>query len=141
MDAMRVVVVCLALVALAALPGLIAWAVVNADDAADRAAGTLSRLRTGTATHRPVEETTALLRSVSAQLVVTPPQAVTRRGELLDRYDALLREACAVVDVPQHLSRLTGMDAAIERLRLEGELERAGLVVRDPTDHDARGCT
>jgi hypothetical protein len=136
---LRVAVVGLALVLLASLPGVIAWVIVNADEAADRAGQTVARLRPHVPAHPPVEHTAALLRQLSAQLAETPLSQATRRGRLIDRYDAVLREACATLDIPQYLSRLTGSDADAERLRLEGMLEAQGLVVRGPaTDHDSR---
>ena len=141
MDVIRLGVVGLALLALASLPAAIAWAVVNADSASDRAGDTMARLRPGSPAHRPVEETAALLRSLSAQLAATPQSEAVRRGRLVDRYDAVLREACATLRVPQYLDRLTGSDADAERLRVEGALEAAGLVVRGPaTGYDTRDC-
>lgn len=46
-------------------------------------------------------------------------------------YDDGLRVACTQLGVEEHLDGLTGVDLDLERLRLEGELERAGLVLRD----------
>ena len=42
-------------------------------------------------------------------------------------YDERLRLACDRLDIEAHLDELTGMDREIERLRVEGELEAAGL--------------
>ena len=46
-------------------------------------------------------------------------------------YDDVLHVACAQLGVEEHLEELTGVDLDLERLRLEGELQRAGLVLRD----------
>lgn len=136
MDVMRIGVISVALVSLASLPCLIAWVIVNADDAADRAGKTVAKLRPHVPAHPPIENTAARLRDLSAELADTPSDAALRRAELTDRYDLALRQACATMDIPQYLTRLSGGDADVERLRLEGELEAAGLVLRGPT----RGC-
>ncbi|MGH8875987.1 MAG: hypothetical protein ACRD0P_01370 [Stackebrandtia sp.] len=137
MDVVRVGVISVALVSLASLPCLIAWVIVNADDAADRANKTVAKLRHHSPAHRPIEDTAARLRVLAAELAAIPRDAAARRAELTDRYDAVLREACATMDIPQYLSRLTGDDADVERLRVEGELEAAGLVLRGGP---AQGC-
>ncbi|GGM15567.1 hypothetical protein ACFFX1_03760 [Dactylosporangium sucinum] len=46
-------------------------------------------------------------------------------------YDEGLRTACRQLAVEEHLDELHGVDLELERLRLEGELQRAGLVLRD----------
>jgi hypothetical protein len=46
-------------------------------------------------------------------------------------YDEGLRVASRQLGVEEHLDELTGIDLELERVRLEGELERAGLVLRD----------
>jgi hypothetical protein len=49
-------------------------------------------------------------------------------------YDDWLRAACSRLNVDEHLSALEGVDRDIERLRIEGELETAGLVLRSVAD-------
>jgi hypothetical protein len=136
-DVARFTIVGVALVSLASLPCLIAWMIVNADEAADRANHTVARLRPGHPANPPLEETAERLRALAAEITDTPLTAVQRRGELTDRYDLLLRQACATVGVAQYLNQVSGTDADMERLRVEGELEAAGIVVRGPhhTDH------
>jgi hypothetical protein len=46
-------------------------------------------------------------------------------------YDDRIVEACDRLGVPQYLGHLAGMDLEIERLRVEGELRAAGLVLSD----------
>ena len=47
-------------------------------------------------------------------------------------YDRVLMQVCAMLDVEHELERaLAGLDQDIERLRVEAELERAGIVVGD----------
>jgi len=45
-------------------------------------------------------------------------------------YDAWLLAACRRLNITEHLTVLAGIDRDIERLRLEGQLETAGLVLR-----------
>lgn len=140
MNVMRLSVVCLALVTLASLPCVIAWVIVNTDQAADRAGNTVAKLRNGTPTNRPIEHTAALLRSLSGQLAVLPIDSASRRATVLERYDAVLRQACTTLEVPQYLNQLTGLDAAAERLRIEGVLEERGLILRGAAPgHDTQG--
>ncbi len=47
-------------------------------------------------------------------------------------YDRVLMQVCAMLDVEHELERaLAGLDQDIERVRVEAELERAGIVVGD----------
>jgi hypothetical protein len=48
-----------------------------------------------------------------------------------EAYDEGLCIACAQLDVEEHLGELAGVDLELERLRVEGELQRAGLVLRN----------
>jgi hypothetical protein len=49
-------------------------------------------------------------------------------------YDAWLLAACRRLDITEHLTTLDGMDLEIERVRVEGQLETAGLVLRSTSD-------
>lgn len=46
-------------------------------------------------------------------------------------YDEALRVACGQLGVDQYLGEVSGVDLEVERLRVEGELQRAGLALRD----------
>jgi hypothetical protein len=48
-------------------------------------------------------------------------------------YDDRLCLACASLGVPQHIEALDGIDRDIERVRVEGALEAAGLSLRAAT--------
>jgi hypothetical protein len=48
-----------------------------------------------------------------------------------EAYDEGLHLACEQLGVEEHLDDLAGIDLELERLRVEGELQRAGLVLRD----------
>jgi hypothetical protein len=57
-------------------------------------------------------------------------------------YDDRLCLACTCLGVTEHLNELDGLDREIERVRVEGELQAAGLVLRTAADHqppDRRG--
>jgi hypothetical protein len=45
-------------------------------------------------------------------------------------YDQRLVLCCQALGLPEHLSRLQGIDQEIERVRIEGELQRSGLSLR-----------
>ncbi|MFC7529529.1 hypothetical protein [Actinoplanes sp. GCM10030250] len=47
-------------------------------------------------------------------------------------YDVRLQLACRQLGVTEHLQPLDGMDREIERVRVEGQLEAAGLTLRRP---------
>lgn len=49
-------------------------------------------------------------------------------------YDAWLLEACHRLNITAHLATLAGIDRDIERVRVEGQLEIAGLVLRSAPD-------
>ena len=53
---------------------------------------------------------------------------------VLHAYDTRLQMACRSLGVPEHLQPLDGVDREMERVRVEGELAAAGLVLRPPRD-------
>lgn len=48
---------------------------------------------------------------------------------VLRAYDQRLTEACRCLEISEHLQPLDGMDRDLERLRLESELQAAGLAL------------
>ena len=46
-------------------------------------------------------------------------------------YDEALRVGCVQLGIDQYLDEVSGVDLEVERLRVEGELQRAGLALRD----------
>ncbi|MET0424709.1 MAG: hypothetical protein ABW046_12585 [Actinoplanes sp.] len=62
----------------------------------------------------------------------TGPSSKSRvwRAAVLDAYDVRLCLACECVGVREDLGPLAGMDREIERVRVEGALEAAGLDLR-----------
>lgn len=134
MDVARAVLVGVTLVLLASLPCVIAWVIVNADTAADRAGRTVARLRPGGSPS--VEKLAVRMRSISAELEELPSRAAEQRAELIEHYDVLLRRACFTLCIEHYLDRLNGSDLVIERLRVEGELEAAGVKLRQRPGRD-----
>jgi len=132
--------VVLVLLALAALPWLIAMAILAGEPIAERTGRVVSRLRSLPPTE-PVEELAARLRRLSDELVHTPAAAAYRRADLLDDYDRTLRRACVAVGVSQELNRHTGFELEVERLRVVEALSGTGLIVHNShVNHDHRGC-
>ena len=83
-------------------------------------------------TRRPLQVVAADVRRLGRQLALVPTGApMVRRRALAAAYDDVLVEAALLLDVPQELSVTpVGPDRDLERLRLLGELEAAGLAVR-----------
>jgi hypothetical protein len=52
------------------------------------------------------------------------------RAAVLRAYDQRLCLACRCLRLPEHLEPLEGMDRDLERLRVESELQAAGLALR-----------
>lgn len=141
---LRALAIFSALVTLASLPCLIAWLVVGTDDSASRREDALRRAERRSAPppaddmppqpprrRRSIERVAADLRRISGELRDGRPLSPLRREAGVAAYDELLREACAMLGIAEHLGELTGeghlMDREIERVRVEAELEAAGL--------------
>jgi hypothetical protein len=79
---------------------------------------------------RPVEQLAADLRRL--RLAVATDQRRSATHQLANRvaYDQLLMQACQMLNVPHELTNNTaGPQRDIERIRVEAELERAGIVL------------
>ncbi|MGC7098918.1 hypothetical protein ACPZ19_29955 [Amycolatopsis lurida] len=81
--------------------------------------------------HPPVQVLAADLRRVHRLLAAYGPGTpAARRTGTRQAYDALLTEACTVLEVPHRLDTLPeGMDRDLERLRVEEALRTAGLAI------------
>ncbi|GAA4756808.1 hypothetical protein GCM10023328_45750 [Modestobacter marinus] len=80
--------------------------------------------------HRPLERVAADLRRLARELAMVPGgMPMERRRGLLAAYDDLLVEAAALLEVPQQLTEVPEEARELERIRLLGALEAAGLVV------------
>lgn len=142
------IVIALTLLALVLLPCVIA-AVICADDVLDhlvarrrrrRADRELRRLERrldppGSATpageQRPtIEWLAADLRRLDRQRTGVACQSFVWHQAVLEAYDNRLQLASRCLGVTEHLGELDGIDREIERVRVEGQLQAAGLALR-----------
>jgi len=84
----------------------------------------------------PIERVAADLRRLGRQRIEIGNRSPVWHLALQRAYDDRIRIACRALRVDHHLNELTGMDLDIERLRVEGELQAAGLVM---SASDAQG--
>ena len=79
---------------------------------------------------RPIEQLAADLRRLRVAVATDHPRSATHQLANRVAYDHLLMQACEMVDVPHDLGKKTaGRERDIERIRVEVELERAGIVL------------
>ncbi|GIE98316.1 hypothetical protein [Paractinoplanes rishiriensis] len=57
-------------------------------------------------------------------------QSVKWQSAVMSAYDLRLSLACQCLGLPEHLGPLEGMDRDLERMRLESQLQAAGLALR-----------
>ncbi|GIJ76087.1 hypothetical protein SAMN05443287_106109 [Micromonospora phaseoli] len=158
MEVLRLLLLALALAAVVALPVLIAL-VVCADEVVDRlncgytewrerrrARRLIARLNQAVdadqvatrialdaldrVDRRPLEQIAADLRCLRRERAGGAGPAVVWHSSVLDAYDGRLRLACRALGITEHLGELTGLDRQIERVRVEAELDAAGLRLR-----------
>ncbi|MEJ3749914.1 hypothetical protein WEI85_42470 [Actinomycetes bacterium KLBMP 9797] len=136
--------------ALAALPFIVAF-LVCADHVVDdlqhrlrlrRERRTLQRLDQLIGTHSiplaalddrrqpPIQQIAADLRRLDRQRLGVASQSKVWHAAVQQAYDDRLRLASQCLGVAEHLAQLDGVDLAIERVRVEGELQAAGLALR-----------
>lgn len=84
----------------------------------------------------PIERIAADLRRLGSQRLAAAARSRLWRVAVLQAYDERLRLASRRLGVTEFLSGLDGVDLEIERLRVEGELQAAGLVL---ISNSARG--
>jgi hypothetical protein len=83
----------------------------------------------------PVEQIAAELRRLDRQRRRGPSTESEKwSAAVASAYDAWLLAACRRLNVTEHLTTLAGIDRDIERVRVEGQLETAGLVLRSASD-------
>ncbi|MDG4795792.1 hypothetical protein [Micromonospora sp. WMMD1082] len=96
---------------------------VDADAVAGRVdLGALDRVD-----RRPLEQIAADLRCLRRERADGTRRAVVWHSSVLDAYDDRLRLACRALGITEHLAELAGVDRQIERIRVEAELDAAGL--------------
>ena len=84
-----------------------------------------------------IGEIAADLRRLGGQRLGVATRNPVWHAAVLRAYDDKLRLACEALEVGEHLSELDGVDLEIERVRVEGELQAVGLVLR-PAEGDRR---
>jgi hypothetical protein len=77
----------------------------------------------------PIERVAADLRRLRRQRSGIAQRSPVWRVAIEDAYDDRLCLACERLGITEHLAQLTGFDREIERVRLEGELEAAGIAL------------
>ncbi|GAA4437946.1 hypothetical protein [Phytohabitans houttuyneae] len=81
--------------------------------------------------HQPsIQQIAADLRRLDRQRLGIATHSKVWHAAVLLAYDDRLRLASRCLGVPEHLDQLDGVDLEIERVRVEGELEAAGLALR-----------
>lgn len=81
--------------------------------------------------HQPsIQQIAADLRRLDRQRLGIATRSKVWHAAVLLAYDDRLRLASRCLGVPEHLDQLDGVDLEIERVRVEGELEAAGLSLR-----------
>lgn len=83
--------------------------------------------------HPTIEQIAADLRRLHTQRLGVGGRSRVWQSAVRQAYDERLRLACACLGVAEHLRDLEGVDLEIERLRVEGELQAAGLVLPSAT--------
>ena len=77
-----------------------------------------------------IEQIAAALRRLDAQRLSVGSRSMAWHEAVLRAYDEHLRMACRCLAVEEHLTEVEGVDLEIERLRVEGALQAAGLALR-----------
>lgn len=80
----------------------------------------------------PIQQIAADLRRLDRQRLGVATQSRVWHAAVQQAYDDRLRLASRCLGVAEHLAQLDGIDLAIERVRVEGELQAAGLTLRPP---------
>lgn len=80
-----------------------------------------------------IEQIAADLRRLQTQRLGVAGRSRVWQKAVQQAYDDRLRLACHCLGVSEHLCDLEGVDLEIERLRVEGELQEAGLVLPSVT--------
>jgi len=85
----------------------------------------------------PIEQIAADLRRLGRQRLGVATRSTVWFTAVQRAYDDRLRMACRSLAIEQHLDELRGVDLEIERVRVEGELAGAGLML-GPVDVDTK---
>jgi hypothetical protein len=144
MAMLRLLGTIVALVALVSLPCLLALAVIRIDELieltgrAARRGWRRIRRRPEPLDLQPIELLAADLRRLNRQRLGIATRSSVWFEAVQHAYDDRLRAACQALGVPEHLVGLEGVDREIERVRVEGALIDAGLVLHAPAPDQRR---
>jgi hypothetical protein len=75
----------------------------------------------------PIQQLAADLRRLGQQRIGVATRSPVWFAAVQRAYDDRLGLACHELEIVEHLCELTGIDLEIERVRVEGELQAAGL--------------
>ena len=76
-----------------------------------------------------IEQIAADLQRLGRQRLSIAQRSQVWQTAVLRAYDEQLALACSCLAVEEHLAELTGVDLEIERVRVEGELQAAGMTL------------
>jgi hypothetical protein len=88
-------------------------------------------LEQGEPTSPPIQQVATDLRRLSRQRLGIATRSPVWFTAVQRAYDDRLGVACRQLGIEEHLAEVTGIDLDLERVRVEGLLEAAGLVFRD----------
>jgi hypothetical protein len=154
-------VVAVALIALAGLPCAVALLITSADEYVELTGRAvrrgLRRCRSALGRRRglkwlappvkaepagpPIEQIAADLRRLSQHRVGIATRSPVWFTAVSRAYDDRLRLACRSLQIAEYLKDLDGVDLEIERVRVEGELQAAGMVLSAVDRDRNRGGT
>lgn len=81
----------------------------------------------------PIERVAADLRRLRHTIAIDEGRSAAHQLGNRLAYDKVLSQACQMLAIEHNLDAdITGMERDIERLRVEAELERAGVVLSEP---------
>jgi hypothetical protein len=87
----------------------------------------------------PIQQVAADLRRLSRQRLGIATRSRVWFTAVQRAYDDRLGVACRQLGIEEHLAEVTGIDLDLERVRVEGLLEAAGLVLRDDSAGSRNG--
>jgi hypothetical protein len=130
----------LLILALSVAPGLLLYGFLEIDRISEWVGARRARLRgVQDPDGPPIERLAEDLRRLAAVLCAPGPISSVRRHGVERAYDDALIHACRALGITEAIAETTGWDREIERLRAETELERSGIVLRDPDPHHHPG--
>jgi hypothetical protein len=130
----KLLTIALGLLALVSMPCWMVLVFSAADEMIVRAArAARRRLRGPQPTDPPIEQVAADLRRLANLRLGVAQRSMVWSSAVAQAYDDRLRVACRELALEEYLGELTGVDLDIERVRVEGVLQVAGIKL-SPSD-------